>query len=71
MLIGSIIRARTKKFQEAFNGFVKEFIWVNPAFREDPKSNQVFEGIKANKEVQKPINVIMVVDGNNSHDFSI
>ena len=28
-----------------------------------------FEAIRANKEVQKSINVIMVVNGNNPHDF--
>ena len=28
-------------------------IWANPAFKEEPKSNQAFEGIGANKEVQK------------------
>ena len=60
-----------KNLQKAFNGFVNEFIWANPVFKEEPKSNQVFEGIGANKEVQKSINVIMVVDGNNSHDFGI
>ena len=69
MSIGPIIRARTKKLQEALNELVKEFIWANPAFKEKPKSNQVFEGIRANKEVQKSINIIMVIDGNNSHDF--
>ena len=58
-----------KKFQEALNGLVKEFIWANLAFIEEPKSNQDFEGIRVNKKVQKFINVIMAVDGNNSHDF--
>ena len=70
MLIGSIIRARVKKLQEALNRLVKEFIWANPTFKEESLSNQVFEGIRANKEVQNSINVIMVVDGNNPHDFS-
>ena len=45
MPIRLIIRARPKKLQEALNGLVKEFIWANPAFKEEPKSNQVFEGI--------------------------
>ena len=69
ILIGPIIRAKTKKLQEALFGFVKEFIWSNPIFKEEPKSNPVFKEIGANKEVQKSINVIMVVDGNNPHDF--
>ena len=50
---------------------MKEFIWANPAFKEEPKSNQPFEGIGANKKVQKSINVIISVDANNSHDFGI
>ena len=50
-------------------GLVKEFIWANPSFKEEPKSNQVFEGIGANKEVQKSKNIIMAIDGNNPHDF--
>ena len=58
-----------KKLQETLNGLVKEFIWVNSAFKEKLKSNQAFEGIGANKEVQKSINIIMAIDGNNSHDF--
>ena len=70
MPIGPITRARAKKLQEAFNELVKEFIWVNPTFKEESKSNQVFEGIEANKEVQKSINVIIAIEGNNSHDFS-
>ena len=49
--IGSIARARPEKLKEAFNGLVKEFIWANPAFKEEPKSNQAFEGIGVNKEV--------------------
>ena len=69
MPIGSITRARAKKLQEALNGLVKEFIWANPAFKEEPKSNQAFEGIGSNKEVQKSINIIMAIDGNNPHDF--
>ena len=53
-------------------GFVKkEFIWANPAFKEERKSDQAFEGIRANKEVQKSINMIMAIDNNNSHDFGI
>ena len=69
MPIWSIIRARAKKLQEALNGLMKEFIWVNTDFKEELKSNQAFEGIGANKEVQKSINMIMVVDSNNPHDF--
>ena len=61
MPIGPITSARTKKLQEVFNGLVKEFIWANPALKEEPKSNQVFEGIGAYKKVQKFINVIMTV----------
>ena len=38
-------------------------------FKEEPKSNQEFEGIGVNKKVQNSINVIMVDDGNNPHDF--
>ena len=50
---------------------VKEFIWAIPTFKEKTKSNQALEGIEANKEVQKSINVIMVVEGNYSHHFGI
>ena len=32
---------------------MKEFIWANISFKEWPKSNQGFEGIGVNKEVQK------------------
>ena len=28
--IGPITRVRAKKFQEALNGLMKEFIWANP-----------------------------------------
>ena len=69
MSIGPITRARAQKLQEAFNGLVKKFIWANPTFKGEPKSNQVFEETGANKEVQKSINVIMTIDGNNPHDF--
>ena len=48
---------------------MKKFIWVNPTFKEEPKSNQVFEEIGVNKEVQKFINIIMAIDGNNPYDF--
>ena len=51
MPIELITRSRAKKLQEALNGLVKEFIWANPAFKEEPKSNQSFKGIGANKEV--------------------
>ena len=43
---------------------MKEFIWANSTFKEEPKSNKAFEGIIINKKVQKSINVIMVLDGN-------
>ena len=42
LLIGPITRARVKKLQEAFNGLVKEFIWANLAFKEEPNSNKAF-----------------------------
>ena len=48
-----ITRARAEKLQEAFNRLVKEFIWANTAFKEELKSNEAFEGIEANKKVQK------------------
>ena len=38
-------------------------------FKEEPKPNKVFKGIETNKEVQKSINVVMVIVGNNPHDF--
>ena len=69
MSIDPITRARPKKPQDALNGLVKDFIWASPSCKEDPKSNQVFEGIRASKEVQKSINIIMAIDGNNSRDF--
>ena len=59
MPIGPITRARAKKLQEAFNGLMKEFIWANLAFKEEPKSNQVIEGNGANKEVQKLIQELL------------
>ena len=69
MPIQPITRARPKKLQEALNGLVKEFISANPPFKEETKSNKAFEGIGANKEVQKSINIIIAIDGNNPHDF--
>ena len=69
MPIGPITRARAKKSQEALNGLVKRFIWANSTFKEESKSNQVFEGIGANKEVHMSINIIMAIDGNNPHDI--
>ena len=51
MPVGPITRGRSKKLQETLNGLVKEFIWANPTFKEEPKSNQAFEGIGANDEV--------------------
>ena len=55
MPIRLITRARAEKLKEAFNGLMKEFIWANPTFKEELKSNQAFEGIRVNKEVQKLI----------------
>ena len=60
-----------QKLLKALNGLVKEFVWANLTFKEEPKSNKVFQGIGINKEVQKSINMIMVIDGNNSPDFGI
>ena len=48
---------------------MKEFIWANLAFKREFKSNKAFDGIGANKEVQKSINVIMAIDRNNLHEF--
>ena len=70
-LIGLITSVRAKKLQEASNGLVKNFISANPSFKEEHNSIQVFKGIGVNKEVQKSINVIMAIDGNNSHDFGV
>ena len=53
MPIGPITRARVEKLQEVLNGLMNEFIWVNSDFEENSKSNQAFEGIGANMEVQK------------------
>ena len=61
--------SRGKSFK-SFQWGCEEFIWVNSSFKEEPKSNQVFEGIGANKEIQKSINIIMPIDGNNPHYFS-
>ena len=69
MLIEPIMRAITKKLQKTLNEFVKEFILFNSIFKEEPKLNQVFEGIKANKEVYISINIIMFIDENNPCDF--
>ena len=67
--IRPITKARAKKLQKTLNGLVNEFIWVNQTFKEEPKLNQAFKGIGANKEAQKSINIIMAIDGNNSYDF--
>ena len=48
---------------------MKKFILANPAFKEEPKSNQAFEETGAHKEVQESINVIMAIYGNNPNDF--
>ena len=65
-----ITKSRAKKASRGFQ-WACEVIWAILAFTEEPKSNDVFQGIGANKEVQKSINVIMDFDGNNSHDFGI
>ena len=64
-LIGPIIGVRAKKLQEVLSELIKEFIWINGTLKEESKSNQVFEGIRVIKDVQKSINMIIVVDGNN------
>ena len=69
MSVGPIIRARAKKFQEALNGLMKEFIWANPTLQEEFGSSQAFGEIKANKEVQKIINIIKAIDGDHPHKF--
>ena len=69
MPVGPIIRARAKKFQEALNGLMKEFIWANPTLQEEFGPSQAYEGIRANKEVQKIINIIKVIDGDHPHEF--
>ena len=35
MSVGPITSARAKKFQEALNGLMKEFIWANPTLQEE------------------------------------
>ena len=69
MPIGPVIRARAKKSQEAINGLTKQFIWVNPTLEEEFGPSQAFGGIRANKEVQKIINTIKVIDGDHQHEF--
>lgn len=54
--------------QEASKGIKwKEFIWANPARK--VQSNQIYEGIGANRDVEKSINMIMTADGNDPHNF--
>ena len=52
MPIGPITRARAKKFQEALDGLMKEFIWPNPTSQEEFQPSQAFGGIRANKSSQ-------------------
>ena len=66
MPVGPITRARAKKFQEALNGFMKEFILANPTLLEEFGPSSAFEGIRAIKEVQKIINII---NGDHPHEF--
>ena len=67
--VGPITRARAKKFQEAQNGLMKEFIWANPTLQEEIRPSQAFGGIRGNKEVQKIINIIKAIDGEHPHEF--
>ena len=69
MPVRTITRARAKKFQEAPNGLMKEFIWANPTLEEEFGPSQAFRGIRARKEVQKIINIIKAIDGDHSHKF--
>ena len=67
MLVGPITRA--KKFQEALNGLIKEFIWANPTLQEEFGPSQAFGGIRTKKKVQKIINIIKAIDGDHPHEF--
>ena len=69
MPIGPITRARAKKFHEALNGLMKEFIWANPTLQEEFGLSQAFRGIRANKKAQKTINIIKAIDGDHPHEF--
>ena len=69
MLIRPITRARAKKFQETLNGLMKKVFWANPTLQEEFGSSQAFRGIRANKEVQKIINIIKAIDGDHPHKF--
>ena len=68
--VGPITRTRPKKFQEALNGLMKEFIWANPTLEEEFRQSLSFGGIITNKEVQKIINVIKAIDGDPPHELS-
>ena len=46
ILIGPIMKARAKKFQEALNGLMKEFIWANLTLQEEFGPSQAFGGIR-------------------------
>ena len=67
--VGPITRARAKKFQEALNGLMKEFIWANPTLQKEFRPSQAFGGIRANKGIQKIINIIKAIDGHHPHEF--
>ena len=69
MLVGPITRARAKKFQEALNGLMNEFIWANLSLQEEFGLSQAFGGIRAHKEVQKIVNIIKAIDGDHLHKF--
>ena len=69
MLVGPITRARVKKFQEALNGLMKEFVWANQTLQEEFGPSKDFGGIGAKKEVQKIINIFKATDGDHPHEF--
>ena len=60
-----------KSFKRLSMGMLRSLFWANSDFKEKHKSNKAFEEIEINKEVQKSINIIMAIDGNNLHDFGI
>ena len=48
---------------------MKEFIWANPTLQEEFGLSQAFEAIRANKKVQKIINIIKAIDGDHPHEI--
>ena len=67
MPVVPITRAKAKKFQEALNGLMKEFIWANPTLQEEFGPSQAFGGIRAHKEVQKIINILKAINGDHTN----